>query len=267
MAKRKNQPEKPADETVEPTPEAIDELAADDGDEAVDVTRRTAAEREELLAENRRNREQARADAAKKAAKRRTVTQDADGDDEVDVADDAEDRVPGRVETAPTRGISPVTILAALAGLLAVTTIVFGILAFRGGDSLGPDSGIGRDAVTDAKKYAVDIVTYSAGDYASLDKQIRDISTDDFAKRYIDASQQARKGNDAAKASSTAKALAAGLQSIDKHQAVVLVALDQKVTSPDLPSSGKDGIDYQSRVLVTLQRDGDRWVLSDLAPI
>ena len=206
-------------------------------------------DRDELLAENRRNREAARTEAQEKAAKKRLA-----------------DRLPGRVddEEQQRRGPSLTALLAVLAAILAVTTIVFGVLAFRGGDSLGPESGIGEQAVTDAKKYAVDIVTYDAGDYAALDKRIRDFSTPAFAKRYIDSSQEARRGNDEAKASSTAKAVAAGLQSISETQAVVLVALDQKVTSPDLPVAGEDGIDYRTRVLISLQRDGDRWLVSDL---
>ena len=44
----------------------------------------------------------------------------------------------------------------------------------------------------------------------------------------------------------------------------VLVALDQKVTSPQVPAVGDQGLDYSSRVLITLIRDGDRWVVDDL---
>ena len=134
-------------------------------------------------------------------------------------------------------------------------------------DALGPDSDLGRSALADAKKYAALIVTYEPDDYAALDREIRAVSTPDFAERYIKASQEARRGNDEAKASSVGTARAAGLESLSRSQAVVLVALDQVVTSPDLPSAGDEGLEYQTRLQITLARDGDRWLVSELLTI
>lgn len=212
--------------------------------DAATLVRMSKTRREDLLEENRRNRDEIRAEQERKDAKR--------------------DRVPGRVENSDNKS-RLTAILAGLAAVLVVTTIVFGYLAFRGHDeTLGPGSGIGEQALNDAKKYAVDIVTYSPGDYSQVDKRIREISTPDFAARTIDSAQTGRTGNDEAQATSTAKVVAAGLQSITDDQAVVLLALNQKVTSPQLPTAGAEGVDYPSRVLMTLKRSDDKWLVDDL---
>lgn len=215
----------------------------------------TPAEREELLAANRRAREAAREQA---------------GDDEVPPASGSEPGVRGKpAPEAPSATRSPwiTPLLGAATAALAVATGVLAYLYATAGDGLGPDSGLGKSAVDDAKRYAEQIVTYSAGDYAALDKQIRSISTPEFADRYIQSSQEARKGNDEAKASSTATAQVAGLESITDAKAQVLVALDQQITSPELPSAGEAGLEYQRRVLISLVRDGDRWVVADLTQV
>lgn len=45
---------------------------------------------------------------------------------------------------------------------------------------------------------------------------------------------------------------------------MVLVTLDQTVTAPDVNAEMPDGIPYQSRVKVTLDRRNGRWLLADL---
>lgn len=231
----------------------------------------TSDEREALLADNRRTREELR---AKEAAKNGIDDDDDDAAPTGDagLGDTDPSRVPGKVPAttrsrAASRRKVVTGVLVALVVALAIST---GVLAYLyatedGGETV--DSAAATSALADAQKYAAEIVTYQAGDYSNLDQRIRQISTKDFADRYVQSSQEARKGNDAAKASSVGTAVGAGLQKLTGDEAVVLVALDQKVTSPELPSAGKDGIDYQSRVLITLHRDGDRWVVADLDTI
>lgn len=247
----------------------------------------TSAEREELLAANRRARDELRAkEAAKKEAAKKGdgapvgTAGDPDGGD-ADGGDAGGEgltrgRSAGGAGERPDRSAAPAAqrswrraalALGALALILAVATGVLAYLYAAGDDGLGPDSGLGQSALQDGQRYAEQIVTYSAGDYSALDKQIRAISTPEFADRYIQSSQEARKGNDEAKASSTATARAAGLQSISADKAEVLVALDQKITSPELPSAGEEGLEYQRRVVITLARDGDRWIVADLAQV
>lgn len=261
----------------------------------------TEAERKELLAENRR----ARADARRREAAKRpaddsgdpasadTGARNAESDDEAadqaaqgeaaqgDVAqgDAAQgdtgaavdpSRVPGVVTAArprrPGRGL-----LIGLCSLIAVLVVGLGVLGYlyaqSGDGGLGPDSGVGQEAMADAKQYATDMLTYQPGGYADLDQRIRAISTPDFADRYIEASPEARRGNDEAEVTSVGTAVDAGLTSISDDRAVVLVAVDHTLSSPELPSAGADGVTYQRRVQVTLTRDGDRWLVSDFITI
>ncbi|MFT3661873.1 MAG: hypothetical protein QM809_10870 [Gordonia sp. (in: high G+C Gram-positive bacteria)] len=259
-----------ADETVEPANAAA---AAVRRTKIVPTKSLTQEERDAILVENRRVREE---EAAKRAA-RDGEDDDLDEDDETAEGDDAEEeidpsRVPGKVAAKPRARRKPggrdqrtlVIGLAALAAVLAIATGVLGYLYASSSDGLGPDSELGRSALSDAKKYSAQIVTYSPEKYAALDKKIREVSTKDFADKYIKASQEARRGNDVAKASSVGTAVTAGLESLTETRAVVLVALDQKVTSPELPSAGEEGLEYQTRVKITLERDGDRWLVDEL---
>jgi len=241
-------------------------------------------DRDDFLRANRENREKARTAAAKKAARKGLVHDDDSGADAAadgaEPAVDADDdgtpggvdpsRIPGRVTDSgrSRRSSVPRWLVPALAALAVVLAVIVGVLGYLyatvDDDGLGPDSGLGEQALTTAKTYAVDIVSYRSGDYAELDQRIRSISTKDFADRYIKSSQDARTGNDEANATSVGTAVDAGLKSISENRAVVLVALDQKVTSPQVPAVGDQGLDYSSRVLITLIRDGDRWVVDDL---
>lgn len=168
----------------------------------------------------------------------------------------------------PRSGVAPRGIVIGLGALVVVLAVAVGVLGYllatSDGDD-GPATSARSEAVDQAKKYATSVLTYSSGDYAGLDKRIRAISTPEFADRYIKSSQDARKGNDAVNASGTATAPAAGLITIDDSTAKVLVAVDQHVNTPLAPAVGPEGIDYQSRVEITLKRDGDQWKLSDLS--
>lgn len=222
---------------------APDETVAGPDDASRSSGALTAEEREDLLAENRRAREALAADAA---------------------------RTPGKVVEKPSRSGGP-SLVVALVGVITVLLVAVGVLSyFVATDdeaSLGPDAGIGAQALADARTYAALVVTYAPGDFADLDRRIREISTPGFADDYIKSSQEARRGTDEAKATSVGTAVASGLESINDAEAVVLVALDQKITSPDLPSAGDEGLAYQTRVRVTLLRDGDRWRLAGLVTL
>lgn len=247
------------------------------------------AEREKLLAKNRRTRDELRAAEEKKAEQKKAGVAEA-GDDDADLDDadlgdaDLDDgepgdveleeadpsRIPGKVPTARTGSTAGRKLVAGLLALIVALAVAVGVLGYllaTADSGVALDSGTGEQALADAKTYAAEVVTYGPDDYADLDRRIREISTPDFADRYIEASQDARRGTDEAKASSVGTAIAAGAESISDDEAVVLVALNQKVTSPELPTAGEEGLDYQTRVRVTLQRDGDRWILADLVTI
>ena len=59
-----------------------------------------------------------------------------------------------------------------------------------------PQSAHGRDAMTTARTYVASVMTYDVGDYADLDRRIREISTTDFAEvhRILGAGAQGQYG-------------------------------------------------------------------------
>lgn len=268
--------------------------AESDADAVVDPPRDDAREPGEVtpldgdgfLAVNRTNRERLREEARQKAERdsRRLGRRTADGSgasESADIAADAEDgsgpaavdRRPGRVVARPRRTTMPrrsrmlVIGLSVLVVVLAVTTAYFAYAAQqadRRADASGPAEVARQDAMDSAKRYAAVVATYDPANYGDLDRRIDDIATPEFAKSYITSSQDARRGNAAARGTSRAESKEAGLQSISDGKAVVLVTLDQTVTSPRVSAEVPEGIPYQSRVKVTLERRDGRWLLADL---
>lgn len=213
---------------------------------------------EDFLDANRKNRAKARDDAEREAA-RKTA------------------RTPGKVET-PRRSLPggladrwganrAIAALLAVCAVLALGSAGLAVWAVRSSQvaaQTDPQSAHGRDAMSTARTYVATVMTYDVKDYADLDRRIREISTTDFAEKFIESSAQARKANTAAGASSKAAAPTAGFISLTKDRAQVLVALDQTITAPDIAAELPDGHLYQSRVQVTLVRDDSRWLLDDL---
>ncbi|AZG43574.1 hypothetical protein [Gordonia insulae] len=210
----------------------------------------------DFLAANRVSREQARIEAQQKADR----------------------RTPGKVDPPsrprrrwtsgwrrPRMGVVAI-ILAVFVVVLGASTAYFAHAYVQQRDQVeaaGPSPAQRQEAMDVAREYATTLATYDPADYGDLDRRIREISTPEFAKTYITSSQEARRGNATARGTSRAEAKEAGLQSISDGKAVVLVALDQTVTSPQVSAEVPDGIPYQSRVKVTLDRRDGRWLLAD----
>lgn len=157
--------------------------------------------------------------------------------------------------------------------LLVLALVAAGVFAYlyQRADDRADDAGqvneLRPGAIQVAGDYAATLMTYDSANFAELDSRITDISTPAFAKDFIEGSRQAREGSANAQAVAKATIKDSGIQSISSTEAVVLVALDQTITSPQTNGELPDGIPYQSRVKVTLQRDGDRWLLSDFSVI
>lgn len=229
--------------------------------EATGADASVEADRAELLVKNRERRAQIRAEEEAKAARRggdEAAGDEAGGDEETPPVANS-----GGAVVMPSSTI--VMVLSAAVVVLAIAVAALGYLYATSGSK--DDADAQKQVIDDAKTYATSVLTYSAGDYADLDKRIREISTPEFADRYIASSQRAREGNDEAQAAGSAEAKEAGLISLSDTTAVVLVAIDQNVKTPLVPAVGPDGMDYQSRVKITLTRDGDDWKLSDLSVV
>lgn len=169
---------------------------------------------------------------------------------------------PGRSWTTPVLSL-----------LLVVAVVAAGVFAYlyRQADERANNADqineLRPGAVEVAGRYATELMTYDSANFAELDQRITDISTPAFAKDFIEGSRQAREGSVNAQAVATATVKDAGIQSISSTEAVVLIALDQIIKSPQTDGELPDGIPYQSRVRATLQRDGDGWKLSDFGVI
>jgi Mce-associated membrane protein len=238
---------------------------------------------EEFLEANRRNRDKLRAAAQAKRAKeaararrratpwwKRSAADTSEVADSAGGAADHEQAGAGALETSGGRARWAAGVLSLLLVLSLVTAGVFAYL-YREADQRADDADainqLRPGAVEVAGNYAATLMTYDSADFAELDSRITDISTPAFAKDFIEGSRQAREGSVGAQAVATATVRAAGIESISSTEAVVLVALDQTVTSPQTNADLPEGIPYQSRVEVTLEWTGDGWKLSGLSVI
>lgn len=124
-------------------------------------------------------------------------------------------------------------------------------------DSLSPDR---TSAVVAAKAYAHDVATYS---YLHLRRdfgRVESESTPSFRRSFIRSSDSLAKVLVQYKATASAKVLAAGVSSISSTKAVVLLFVNQSVANSTQQGVSTD----DSRIEVTLERSGDRWLLQDL---
>ena len=116
-------------------------------------------------------------------------------------------------------------------------------------------------ALSSAKKYAVDFGSY---DYSNLDHDFQLVSshlTKSFAAKYAQISQQLKSVIVKYKGKSAATVQGAGVTSVTGKQAVVVLFLDQTVTTTQ---SSKPRVD-RNRLTMTLQRQADGgWLISDL---
>ncbi|MDV8000015.1 hypothetical protein [Rhodococcus sp. IEGM 1408] len=155
---------------------------------------------------------------------------------------------------APGRPIRP--------GRVAVALIVVALLAACGylGSLAWADhreDELRRSATEDAARLVVQLATYDHTDVdANLDAVVAE-ATPGFADRYREVSEGLRELLASGQGTSAGTAAYAGVQSVDAGRAVVLVFLDQEVTNVTVPEGRVDS----SRMVVTLIRDGDRWLL------
>jgi Mce-associated membrane protein len=118
-----------------------------------------------------------------------------------------------------------------------------------------------ESALSSAKKYAVDFGSY---DYSNLDHDFQLVSshlTKSFAAKYAQISQQLKSVIVKYEGKSAATVQGAGVTSVTGKQAVVVLFLDQTVTTTQ---SSKPRVD-RNRLTMTLQRQvGGGWLISDL---
>jgi Mce-associated membrane protein len=133
--------------------------------------------------------------------------------------------------------------------------------ARRDATSLSQLQSLRDSALSSAEKYAVDFGSY---DYSKLDHDFQLVSshlTKSFADKYAQISQQLKSVIVKYKGKSTATVQGAGVTSVTGKQAVVVLFLDQTVSTTQ---SDKPRVD-RNRLTMTLQRQADgTWLISDL---
>lgn len=145
------------------------------------------------------------------------------------------------------------TVGVAVVVLLAVAAAVLGFLLLQ--EHRQDD--LRRSAAEEASRLVVQLATY---DHADVDANLDAVSaeaTPGFADRYREVSDGLRDLLASGEGTSTGTVSHSAVESIEGDTAVVLVFLDQEVTNVTVPEGRVDA----SRMVVTLVRDDDRWLL------
>lgn len=147
--------------------------------------------------------------------------------------------------------------LVALAALVALAWGQWWLAQQRSRENARTDA---RDAADRA------VATVLSYDYRRLDagmEAARALLTGDFRQQYDELQEPLRRSAPVNKSVVSARVADSTVLSADDNSARVLLFVDQTSTSSKLPSPQLD----QSRVVVTLQRDGDQWLVSALSAV
>lgn len=165
-------------------------------------------------------------------------------------------------DTAPKerkRFSLPAPVAAGLGVLLVVAVgaaVTFGLLYKNQADVQTARN----EALATARAYASTVTGY---DYKNLDKNFSDVldgATGKFKDQYAGASKTLRQMIRQAKATAKGEVLDAAVKSATEDRVDVAVFVDQSVTNA---ATKKPRID-RSRVLMTLEKHDDRWLVSKL---
>ena len=173
----------------------------------------------------------------------------------------APDDVETGEETAdvPSRRGTPRWVVV-VAGLLVVALIAASVsLLMQVLDARNTDA-LRTEAIDTARDYSVALSSF---DFENLDANrdaIVSQSTPEFAGKYSEMVDALRQIVTDGKGKATATVEHIGVESIDGDRAVVLVFVDQQATNVVSP----DGNTQKYRMVVSLTRDGDRWVVDNV---
>lgn len=140
--------------------------------------------------------------------------------------------------------------------VLAVALVVSRVQLSNQGASNGDRSSALAAAQTDA----VDVATYN---YQHLPRdfgRVESESTPAFRRSFIKSSDNLSKVLVQYKATASAKVLQSAVESINGSKAVVLLFVNQSVANTTQQGASTD----DSRIEVTLEKSGGRWLLQDL---
>lgn len=119
-----------------------------------------------------------------------------------------------------------------------------------------------RAASAAARQVVVDFLTISAASVTRDLRQVLDGSTGEFRKQYQAGMSEVRTAVVENKVSSTGRVLRSGVVSGDADSAVVLVAVDARITNVRSPKGRK--AHYRVQVDMVYHESRDRWLVSRL---
>ncbi len=148
---------------------------------------------------------------------------------------------------------------AVLAAALLVALVVLALVA-RGWQQDRDLAAAGRDAEQAARQAVVAMTSY---DYRTIEEDFAWVDTAgtvSFRKKFTEASAPVRASILALKAQAEGEVVAAAHTVQTEDRARVLLFVDQTITDPERTENGID----QPRVVMTMVREGDRWLVDDV---
>lgn len=177
------------------------------------------------------------------------------GESVAEPADPAATAEPAKQGRFPLRlSVTSTAVLAVLLVVGLAGTVVFGVLYTQAKKVESASAA----ALATARAYAVTMTSY---DFKSIDKNIADTidgATGEFKDQYSSATAAVKELIQKAQAVATAKVTDAAVKSATEDTVDVLVFVDQSVTNAAVKEPRND----RNRVTMSLQRQGDRWLVS-----
>lgn len=117
-------------------------------------------------------------------------------------------------------------------------------------------------ALASATQYTEELATYDFNDPGANLDRVTAASTAEFAGTYRDVSTKLQDLLTTGQGTATGHVVAAGIVELSDDRATVAVFLDQQVRNLAAP----DGRTDSSRMIIELERNGDRWLLASAEP-
>ncbi|MGK8555038.1 h domain protein [Nocardia gipuzkoensis] len=160
-------------------------------------------------------------------------------------------------------GIRSRILLAVLGVVVAAAAVIGGVNGYRYWDDRQAEQAR-KDAVATASRTVEAMFTYSPQTVDTDLRKSADNLTGDFREDYLTLiDKQIAPGAKEKQLTVTATTQAGGVVSADRAHAVVLLFLNQVMTSKDTPQGTTTG----SRVRVTLAKTDSRWLVEAVTPV
>lgn len=160
-------------------------------------------------------------------------------------------------------GIRSRILLAVLGVVVAAAAVIGGVNGYRYWDDRQAEQAR-KDAVATAGRTVEAMFTYSPQTVDTDLRKSADNLTGDFREDYLTLiDKQIAPGAKEKQLTVTATTQAGGVVSADRSKAVVLLFLNQVMTSKDTPQGTTTG----SRVRVTLAKTDSRWLVEAVTPV